>query len=550
MNEFNELIKGNSYKRIFQSPITPKKKNYFVSNILIFKLIFWLFIFLILFIILIWNIIDFKKEENELKPINKELKNQSENIQNISNFTNLNSNGNITKEDIKFIVNNKINYNNSYDIPEEENSKCKELDPINIYESIINTSPKILCKNKDSYHICYQNNMKIFQAPDGIICKMNNIILDPSKWKDSGKVYNGPIDQETKGAPLISEGFFNMNCDNPNKFEGYARMYERYINSWNYKNNENENIEELAPGKFVFLISRNQDSPNLFHGGSEFLNAFSMMILLNIYPEDIQIVFLESMDLSKNDNLYNLYKNIISAGNEPIHVRNLKKKYHISSGIHIPINWDSPCFLFSGVPECKNPTKTYFLLNKYTTKYMNILNFTDFSNTDSEIFYYPSSIDKSKLNEYKKFVTIQWRKIWPKGRKNQHRILGNGPELADSLSSKLPGDILLRLVDTSRLTIEEQISIMKKTDYFIAGHGAGLFLSVFLPSHSMVHEIMNRDNMNSLILMSSLSGHRTFSNIIKAEVKTIDDCEQIFFNVEEFTELILNNMKENNFYEH
>ena len=88
-------------------------------------------------------------------------------------------------------------------------------------------------------------------------------------------------------------------------------------------------MEELAPGKIVFFFSRNQDSPNIFHGGSEFINALSLIYLLDIKPENIQVVFLESMEI-RNDPLHELYKNIISRGGTPIHIRTLKKniEYH------------------------------------------------------------------------------------------------------------------------------------------------------------------------------------------------------------------------------
>ena len=91
---------------------------------------------------------------------------------------------------------------------------------------------------------------------------------------------------------------------------------------------------------------------------------------------------------------------------------------------------------------------------------------------------------------FTKNITIQWRKVWPKGRNNQKRILGNGPELAIKLESFLPDNYLLRLVDTASLTIIEQISIMKKTDYFIGVHGAGLSLSIFMPKQSIFQEIL------------------------------------------------------------
>ena len=91
-------------------------------------------------------------------------------------------------------------------------------------------------------------------------------------------------------------------------------------------------------------------------------------------------------------------------------------------------------------------------------------------------------------------------------RKYQQRILGNGPELADKLSSILPNNYLIRLVDTASLPIIEQISIMRKTDYLIGVHGAGLSLSIFMPSHSVLHEILPKKNIKVLILMSALAG--------------------------------------------
>ena len=226
-----------------------------------------------------------------------------------------------------------------------------------------------------------------------------------------------------------------------------------------------EELEELAPGKTIFFISRNQDSPNIFHGGSELINAISIMDLFDLNPENIQIIFLESITLN-NDPFYDLYKNIISRGGEPIYIRNLKKKYHISSAFHIPINWDSGTFITNNFLNCKYSTKTYKLLNDLVYKYMKIPNFKDNFISDKEIYYYPISvIENYKSNIiFNKTVTIQWRKVWPKGRKGQYRILGNGQELADKLASNLPKNILIRLVDTASLSISEQISIMRKTD--------------------------------------------------------------------------------------
>ena len=168
----------------------------------------------------------------------------------------------------------------------------------------------------------------------------------------------------------------------------------------------------------------------------------------------------------------------------------MKQRYHINSAFHIPINYDSPLFIQlnnkKGFPDCKYSTQTYNILNYIINKYLNISIFKDSFVSDEDIFYYPESIiKKSKLNNtFNKTITIQWRKVWPRDRINQQRILGNGPELADKLASILPKNYLIRLVDTAPLSIEDKISIMKKTDYLIGVHGAGLSLSIFMPYQS------------------------------------------------------------------
>ena len=96
--------------------------------------------------------------------------------------------------------------------------------------------------------------------------------------------------------------------------------------------------------------------------------------------------------------------------------------------------------------------------------------------------------------------------------------------------------------------MNKQISIMKKTDYLIVIHGAGLSLSIFMPNNSILHEILPAKNMKVLALMSILSGHKTYSDIIKANIKKIKGSETVFFNVNDFTKSVLKHMKENKFF--
>jgi hypothetical protein len=439
----------------------------------------------------------------------------------------------------------------------EENMNCDKYDPIYLMGERFKKKPVTICENEESNHICFQSSKyndynKISRIKYGVICKIKNFILDPLKSKQTNYIYKGPVDKATRGAPILSKGFFNMNCSIKKNFRG-NKIYKNYFKAWNYNyENKDENIEELSPGKTIFMISRNQDSPNIFHGLSEIINTISIMYFFNLKPEDIQILFLESMKL-QNDPFYMIYENMISKGGKPIYIKNLKKKYHIESAIHVPINWDSPLFIDlkipNGYPNCKYSTQTYNIFNDLINKYLKIPNFKDSFISDNKIFYYPKTVIQNykSNNPFNKTITIQWRKVWPEGRQFQKRILGNGPELADKLSSILPKNYLIRLIDTASLSIIDQIAIMRKTDYLIGVHGAGISLSIFMPSHSILHEILPKKNIKVLVLMSALSGHKIYSDIIKSDLKLINNNDIYFFDKDEFAEKALKHIK-NNFF--
>ena len=145
-------------------------------------------------------------------------------------------------------------------------------------------------------------------------------------------------------------------------------------------------------------------------------------------------------------------------------------------------------------------------------------------------------------------VTIQWRKVWPKGRKGQFRILGNAIKLADRLAEVLPDNILIRLIDTATLSYQDQISVIRETNYLIGIHGAGLSLSIFLPTNAILHEICRVKYNNLLTTMSNLSGHITYSDLINSEKYFDNGNEYINFDVEAFVNKVLSHMKENNFF--
>jgi hypothetical protein len=79
------------------------------------------------------------------------------------------------------------------------NDFCDNLDPIRLFKLRLENGPITICQNEKSKHICYKNNNsyynKIFFEKDGVICKMKNIVIDPSKSKHTKIIYKGPVDR-------------------------------------------------------------------------------------------------------------------------------------------------------------------------------------------------------------------------------------------------------------------------------------------------------------------------------------------------------------------
>ena len=247
-------------------------------------------------------------------------------------------------------------------------------------------------------------------------------------------------------------------------------------------------MEELAPGKTVFLLGRNQDSANLFHGNSEIINIICMLYLFNLAPEEVKILIFEGIEIPE-DPFYDIYQNLFSS--KPIYVKNLKKKYKITKAINVPMNWDSPVFINVNKPKCNSTMRTYQLYNDFVDKYMNLTPFKDIFISDNISYYYPEVTLKNheKGIKFIKNITVQWRKVWPSTRKGQVRLLGNAIELTNKLAQVLPNNFLIRLINTAALPRKDQISLMRSTDYLLGIHGAGLSLSIFLPKNAILHEI-------------------------------------------------------------
>jgi hypothetical protein len=184
-------------------------------------------------------------------------------------------------------------------------------------------------------------------------------------------------------------------------------------------------------------------------------------------------------------------------------------------------------------------------------KYLDIPNYIDSFISDNETFYYPKLIidrHNSGVN-FIKCVTIQWRRAWPKKRIKQSRLMKNGPDLADKLASVLPENILVRLVNTASLSMSQQISLMRKTDYLVGIHGAGLTLGIFLPFSSIYHEILHKKSWNVVLFLSMMSGHKFYFDIVKGKGNKTGSFEYISFDENDFVKKVTRHMKENDYFQ-
>ena len=211
---------------------------------------------------------------------------------------------------------------------------------------------------------------------------------------------------------------------------------------------------------------------------------------------------------------------------------------------------DSPLFNYLPFPKCDSKMKTFKLYNDFVDKYLNLQRFKDTFISDNVNFFYPEKTIKNneKGIKFKKTIIIQWRKVWPIHRRGQTRIVAKSMHLTSKIAESLPDNFLIRLINTASMPYKDQISLARNTDYFLGIHGAGLALSIFLPKNSILHEIYANKMNDLLTFMSALSGHVTYSDLIKSKSYTKEGNKCVAFDGDEVVEKVIIHMKENNFF--
>ena len=167
-------------------------------------------------------------------------------------------------------IQNKYNhfkkYNNPF-IPQGKN-KCDKYDPYNLFQIRFKSEPIYLCKSDDLEHLCHVNHNAFSIFKKGVSCQMKNFILNTSNWKPEQEE-DTYMDSMDINNTFLLKGFFKMKCEEKGKIDYFNIKYNKYFESWDYNSDSKddkmtgENIEELAPNKTIFFISRNKDSPML-----------------------------------------------------------------------------------------------------------------------------------------------------------------------------------------------------------------------------------------------------------------------------------------------
>ncbi|ESO86798.1 hypothetical protein LOTGIDRAFT_128470 [Lottia gigantea] len=202
---------------------------------------------------------------------------------------------------------------------------------------------------------------------------------------------------------------------------------------------------------------------NLYHTMTDYYNAFLVMLLFQKRPENVNILFIDGHPNGGLDDTWRrLFKQTYRAGA-------LKRKTLFSN-------------LIWGIPGYNSPLNNHELtfvpyLKDFRTFFLRQHNLKNISKT----------LDCDNLS-----VLFIWRRDYVAHPRNPSglvsRKIKNEQELVDHVSKLLPGHDIKSL-QLDKLTMQEQLKIVSKTDILIGMHGAGLSHTLFLPNHSGLIEL-------------------------------------------------------------
>ena len=314
--------------------------------------------------------------------------------------------------------------------------------------------------------------------------RLRRVILDPSKIfceRHGGERIQQVLNQTEEAEMMkFSSGFFSIHCHLENAPVKYNFIRKNHLNDYiaalkiDGEKVEMETIssqhQSIIKGlqysqvweRTVFAITR-YEYVNLFHTMTDWFNAFLMMVIFQIPPDEIDIIFFDAHPVGNLDGVWTtLWTPYYRIGNRttfhgPIIFRDL---VWVMQGYNSPID----TFHLDRIPFIEEFRKFFLIRHGLPVEI----------NGSSE----------APCNNLK--VLFIWRRDYvahprnPSGHVN--RKISNEQELLDTLLSRY-GNFNISGLQLDLLSMRDQLDLVVRTDILVGMHGAGLSHSLFLPTH-------------------------------------------------------------------
>lgn len=306
-----------------------------------------------------------------------------------------------------------------------------------------------------------------FSGYGGEVAYLTNVVLDnmlligKKGGEDFGELINQREDDE----------FFKYNV-------GYIRQECKSVPDYQFNNNNHLNklMSSYAPTLVssiekthdeVFLAITRYEYVNLYHTMTDFYNAFLTMTFFNLTQAQTNILILDGHPWGSLDPVWaTLFNSVERAGR--IATRTTFKQLVLGY-----MGYNSP--LFVGMSDAS--LKILPLSEE----------FREFFLTSYDVPY-NKKLECSKLN-----VLFIWRRPYIAHPRNPsgdvHRKIKNEEEVLMSLRKTYPNWKIIG-AQTDALPMRDQLQLASQADIMIGMHGAALSLTMMLPKHAALFELM------------------------------------------------------------
>ena len=299
-----------------------------------------------------------------------------------------------------------------------------------------------------------------------LFADLYNVRLDPSK--NTNHKGGEPIDEvknqdeQTEYLTLMN-GFFSLSCSNKTNVNYKFNENEpksQWLNSlelsrWNYKSNDQ------VFDKFTIAVQR-YEYVNVYHTMTDWYNTFLITLIFKQIPQHITVLWLDAHPKGSLDSVWKtLFGETLQA-----------------SRLHEPIYFRRLIWSINGYASFINQHKLK------TVPYLE--EFREFFLTRFNV-----SIFKEK-NCRSMNIIFLFRHDYVAHPRNMggtiKRKIENEEDIIESVRQKFPSHTISG-VQLDSFSFRKQLEIIANTDVLIGMHGAGLTMSLFLPSHGGLIEL-------------------------------------------------------------